>query len=112
MGAGVAVIGGPALGYLTAHEMKKSMAASGPLTEDDRVLVERAARRGPVPVDSALREAALRVTDDRLIALRHTRARALAFASVLVLVSVFCAVAQSPCKGHMAATSSCVIFII
>jgi ABC-type transport system involved in cytochrome c biogenesis permease component len=95
MGVGVAVVCGPVLGYLTAHEMQKSMAASGPLTEDDRVLVERATRRGPVPEDGALREAALRVTEDRLLVLRQTRAGALAFASVLVLVTGFFAIAQS-----------------
>lgn len=96
MGVGVALICGPALGYLTAQEMRKWMAASGPLTEDDRVLVERAARRGPVPEDGALREAALRVTEDRLIVLRQTRARALTFASVLVLVTGLFAITQSP----------------
>ncbi len=87
---------GPVLGYLTAHEMQKSVAAAGPLTEDDRVLVERAARRGPVPEDRALREAALLVTEDRLMVLRRTRARALTFASVLFLVTAFFAITQSP----------------
>lgn len=96
MGVGVAVVCGPVLGYLTAHEVQESMAASGPLTEDDRVVVERAARRGPVPEDGSLREAALRVAEDRLIVLRQTRARALTFASVLLLVTGFFAIAQSP----------------
>lgn len=95
-GVGVAVVCGPVLGYLTAHEMQKSMAASGRLDEDDRDLVERATRRGPVPEDRALREAALRVTEDRLLVLRQTRAGALAFASVLVLVTGFFAIARSP----------------
>jgi hypothetical protein len=95
-GVGVAAVCGPVLGYLTAHQIQKSMAASGPMRENDRVLVERAARRGPVPEDGALREAALRVTEDRLIVLRQKRSGALGFASVLILVTGFFAIARSP----------------
>ena len=56
------------------------MAASGPLTEDDRVLVERATRRVPVPEDGALRERALALGDrgryaiQAVIAAEHARA--------------------------------------
>ena len=96
MGVVVALVCGPVLGYLTAHQMRESMAASGPLTEDDHVLVERAARRGPVPEDGALREAALRVTEDRLVMLRQTRARALTLVLVVVLVTGLFAIARSP----------------
>ena len=96
MGVGVVLICGPVIGYVTAHQMRASMAASGPLAENDRIAVERAARRGPVPKDGALREAALRVTENRLVTLRQTRARALTLVLVLVLVTGFFAIARSP----------------
>ena len=96
MGVGVTVVCGPVLSYFIDREMRRWLAASGPLTVDDRVLVERAARRGPVPRDNALREAALRVAEDRLVVLRQTRSRAPATSVVLLLTTVFCAIAQSP----------------
>jgi hypothetical protein len=49
-----------------------------------------------VPEDDALREAALRVVEDRLIVVRGTRVRARATATILLLVSVLLAVLQSP----------------
>jgi protein-S-isoprenylcysteine O-methyltransferase Ste14 len=96
MGVGVAVLCGPVLSYFVDHEMRRSLAVGGPLTEDDRVLVERAARRGPVPNDNALREAALRVAENRLVVLRQTRSRALAASFVLVFATGILAIAQSP----------------
>ena len=96
MGLGVGVVGAPVLGYITANQIQDSMAASGSLSESDRVSVERAARRGPVPEDDARREAALRVVEDRLIVLHGTRVPARATATILLLVSVLLAVLQSP----------------
>ncbi|MCW2534896.1 MAG: hypothetical protein JWQ26_595 [Modestobacter sp.] len=81
MGVGVALICAPALGYVTTQQIHDSRAASGPLPAEDRARVERVARRGPVPEDDALRQAALRVAEDRLVVLRQTRARALALPS-------------------------------
>jgi MFS family permease len=96
MGLGVGVVCAPVLGYITANQIQDSMAASGSLSESDRVAVERAARRGPAPADDGVREAALRVVEDRLIVLRGTRVPARATAAILLLVSVLLTVVQSP----------------
>ena len=96
MGVGVAVLCGPVLSHVVDREMRRTLAAGGPLTEDDRVLVERAARRGPVPTDDALREAALRVAEDRLVELRQTPSRGLAASVLLIVATGFLAVEQSP----------------
>ncbi|SFE16029.1 hypothetical protein SAMN05216574_102297 [Blastococcus tunisiensis] len=95
LAVGVTVICAPGLGYLTANEVRDSMAAAEEVPEHERALVERAARRGPVPDDEGQREAALHLVEDRLLALRATRTRALTFSAVLVLVTGFFAVAQS-----------------
>ena len=96
MGLGVAGVCGPVLGYVTATHIRDSMAAGGPLSDDDRAVVERAARRGPVPEDATTREAALRVVEDRLILLRGTQVRARVTGAVLLLGTVALAVTQSP----------------
>ncbi|WP_166533712.1 hypothetical protein [Blastococcus xanthinilyticus] len=96
MGLGTAVICGPVLGFLTANQLQDSMAAGGPLPDDDLAVVERAARRGPVPEDDATREAALRVAEDRLLVLRGTRTPARVAGGVLLLGAVLLAVTQSP----------------
>jgi hypothetical protein len=96
MGLGVGVVCAPVLGYITANQIQDSMAASGSLSQSDRAVVERAARRGPVPEDDAVREAALRVVEDRLMVLRGTRVPARTTAAILLLVAVLLAVVQSP----------------
>jgi hypothetical protein len=96
MGVGLGVVCGPVLGYLMANQIRDSLAAGGPLSESDGVAVERAARRGPAPEDDAVREAALRVVEDRLIALHGTRVPARATAVGLLVVAVLLAVVQSP----------------
>src|SRR5688500_6201409 len=83
MGVSVAVVCAPVLGFMTAHGIRDSMAAVEQVPEHERAVVERAARRGPVPEDDSQREAALRLVEDRLVTLRATRTRALTFPSIL-----------------------------
>jgi hypothetical protein len=92
MGLGVAVVCGPIIGYVMAHEFRRSLAAAGPLSDDARIAVERATRGGPVPDDDDVRAAALRVVEDRLIVLRATRPRAVGLMATLALVTGFLAV--------------------
>ncbi|SEL56151.1 hypothetical protein SAMN04515665_114123 [Blastococcus sp. DSM 46786] len=96
MGVGVMVVCAPVLGFVTATTIRDSMAAVEEVPEHQRAAVERAARRGPVPEDDALREAALHLVEDRLLTIYATRTRALALPAVLALVTGFLAVAQSP----------------
>jgi MFS family permease len=95
MGLGVGVVCGPVLGYITASHVQDSMAASGSLSEGDRAVAERAARRGPVPEDDVVREAALGVVEDRLLVLRETRVQARVTAAILLVVAVLLAVTRS-----------------
>jgi hypothetical protein len=95
MGIAVTIVCAPVLGALTASAMRGARAASASLPEEDRALVERASRRGPVPADDDLREAALSLAEDRLTVLRSTRTRGLTATGVLVLLSGSLAVAQS-----------------
>jgi hypothetical protein len=92
MGFGVAVVCGPAIGYVLAREFRRSLAAAEPLSEDARIAVERATRRGPVPEDDDVRAAALRVVEDRLTAVRAGRPRASALLAVIAVVTGFLAV--------------------
>ena len=96
--AGVAAAAGcaPVLAWISTRQLQDSMAAAGPLSEGDRVWVERAARRGPVPADPELRQAALRLAEDRLLTVRRTRTRALATTAVLTVVTGANAVLRSP----------------
>lgn len=96
MGLVTAVICAPVLGHLVSGQVSRSMEGSGPLSADDRVLVDRAARRGAVPEDDALRAAALRVVEERLDADRRTGGRAVLSAAVLVLVAGLLALTGSP----------------
>ncbi|MCF6742703.1 hypothetical protein E9529_00130 [Blastococcus sp. KM273128] len=96
LGVGAAVVCAPMLGFVTAHTVRDAMAAVEEVPEDQRAAVERAARRGAVPEDDALREAALHLVEDRLLTVHATRTRALALPAVLAVVAAFLAVAQSP----------------
>jgi hypothetical protein len=49
MGVSVAAVCAPVLGLITANGIRDSMAATGPLPEHDRALVERASRGDPYP---------------------------------------------------------------
>lgn len=96
MGVGATAVCAPLLGFVTAHSVRDAMAAVEEVPEHRRAAVERAARRGPVPQDDALREAALHLVEDRLLTVRATRTRALTLPAVLALVAAFLAVARSP----------------
>ncbi len=62
----------------------------------ERAIIERAARRGPVPEDDGQRQAALRLVEDRLLTLQATRTRAAALPAVLALLTGVLAVTRSP----------------
>ncbi|MGY1725227.1 hypothetical protein [Blastococcus sp. SYSU DS0533] len=87
MGVGIAVVCAPVLGFVTASTVRDSRAAVEELPEHQRAVVERAAPRGPVPEDDALREAAPHPVEDRLLTVRATRTRALALPAVVALVA-------------------------
>ena len=91
-----AAICAPVLGFMVARQIRDSVVAGGPLTDVDRAVAERAARRGPVPEDDALRLAALRIAEDRAAQLGTARVRACLFGAALLLVSVVLAVLTSP----------------
>ncbi|MGY2065265.1 hypothetical protein [Blastococcus sp. SYSU DS0619] len=96
MGVGVTLICAPVLGFMTATTIEDAMAGAGDVPEHERTLVERAARRGPVPEHAGQREAALRLVEDRLLGVRATRTRALTSGAVLLAVAVWLAVVASP----------------
>jgi hypothetical protein len=91
-----AAICAPVLGFMVARQVRDSVAAGGPLTDVDRAAAERAARRGPVPEDDALRLAALRIAEDRVAQLDTARVRARLSGAALLLLSVVLAVLSSP----------------
>jgi type VI protein secretion system component VasK len=96
MGIGVAVICAPALVFMTAKGIRDSMVAAERVPAHERAVVERAARRGPVPEDDGQRQAALRLVEDRLLTLQATRTRAVALPTVLALLAGVLAVTRSP----------------
>jgi hypothetical protein len=96
VGSVTAAVCGPILALMLTGRWRDMMAAAGPLAEEDRASVERAARRGPVPADPQLREAARRLAEDRLLTLRRTRTRALVTMSVFVVLTAASAVLRSP----------------
>jgi hypothetical protein len=87
---------GPMVGYMSSKQADESTSPAGPLPEEDRVRVERAARRGPVPAEDELREAALRIVEHRLFVLQVSRGSALGTTRVLLVGTVFLAVVHSP----------------
>ncbi|MGY1694040.1 MULTISPECIES: hypothetical protein [unclassified Geodermatophilus] len=95
-GVVVAVVCAPVLALLVARNTHDALDAFGPLPHGNRALVERAARRGPVPEDDEVRGAALRVVEGRLALLAQTRTRALLTTVVLVLLCAGLAVTASP----------------
>ncbi|MGY1609309.1 hypothetical protein [Geodermatophilus sp. SYSU D00700] len=95
-GVVAAVVCAPVLGLLVARDTRDTLDASGPVPHRDRALVERAARRGPVPEDDDLREAALRVVEGRLALVTRTRTRAVVTTVVLALLCAGVALTRSP----------------
>lgn len=94
-GLAVTAVSSPVLGYATANQVRDSLEAGGTLSEHDRALVERAARRGPVPEADAARAAALRLVEHRLVVIDRSRVRARVTAVVLLAVVVVLALVQS-----------------
>lgn len=86
----------PVLGFVVARQVRDGVAAGGPLTDVDRAAADRAARRGSVPEDDALRLAALRIAEDRLALMDTGRVRAQVSGAAFLLLSVVLAVLSSP----------------
>jgi hypothetical protein len=91
-----AAICGPILGYMAWKQAHESISGAGSLPEDHLARAERAARRGAVPQEDELRQAALGIVEHRLLMLHATRVRALVSTASLLVVAVLLAVSHSP----------------
>lgn len=98
---------GAGMGYFAKIQRDRGLATLGDLDDADQDLALRAARGGPPPADSAVREAATRFVDYRLDILEHQGTTTLVVLGVAAVVCACLALFTSPwwwLMGALAAT--------